>query len=45
MGRFNDTGSPISIPGTDEVIPPDSFACYNTIDAHYNEKLYLDPMK
>ena len=45
MGRFNDTGSPIPIPGTDEVIPAGSFACYNTIDAHYNEKLYPDPMK
>lgn len=45
MGRFNDTPDPIPIPGTDEVIPPGSFACYNTIDAHYNENLYPDPMK
>ena len=45
VGRFNDTGSPIPIPGTDEVIPSGSFACYNTIDVHYNEELYPDPMK
>lgn len=45
MGRFNDTSDPIPIPGTNEVIPPGSFACYNTIDVHYNEKLYPDPMK
>ena len=45
MGRFNDTPNPIPIPGTDEVIPSGSFACYNTIDVHYNEKLYPDPMK
>ncbi|KAF2178413.1 putative cytochrome P450 [Zopfia rhizophila CBS 207.26] len=45
MGRFNDTPDPIAIPGSDEVIPPGSFACYNTIDVHYNEKLYPNPMK
>jgi cytochrome P450 len=45
MGRLNDTPNPIPIPGTDEVIPPGSFACYNTIDVHYNEELYPDPMK
>lgn len=45
MGRFNDTSVPLPIPGSDEVIPPGSFACYNTMDAHYNENLYPDPMK
>ncbi|KAF2272824.1 putative cytochrome P450 [Westerdykella ornata] len=45
MGRFNDTSEPIPIPGSDEVIPPGSFACYNTVDVHYNEKLYPDPMR
>lgn len=45
MGRYNDTSEPIPIPGTNEVIPAGSFACYNTIDAHYNEKLYPEPMK
>ena len=45
MGRMNDTPDAISIPGTDEVIPPGSFACYNTIDVHYNEELYPNPMK
>ncbi|KID84886.1 Cytochrome P450 [Metarhizium guizhouense ARSEF 977] len=45
MGRFNDTPDAISIPGSNQVIPPGSFACYNTIDAHYNEKLYPNAMK
>lgn len=45
MGRLNDTPNPISIPGTDEVIPPGSFACYNTLDVHYSDKLYPNPMK
>ncbi|KUJ11672.1 putative cytochrome P450 [Mollisia scopiformis] len=45
MGRFNDSPNPIPIPGTNEVIPPGSFACYNTVDVHYSEKLYPDPMK
>ncbi|RMZ83615.1 hypothetical protein DV738_g927, partial [Chaetothyriales sp. CBS 135597] len=45
MGRLNDTKEAIPIPGTDEVIPPGAFACYNTIDVHYNDKLYPDPMR
>jgi cytochrome P450 len=45
MGRFNDTKDAIPIPGTDEVIPAGSFACYNTGDVHYSEKLYPNPMK
>lgn len=45
MGRFNDTPDAISIPGSNRIIPPGSFACYNTIDAHYNEKLYANAMK
>jgi cytochrome P450 len=45
MGRFNDTDKAIPIPGTEEVIPPGSFACYNTGDVHYSEKLYPNPMK
>ncbi|KAF1952292.1 putative cytochrome P450 [Byssothecium circinans] len=45
MGRYNDTPDAIPIPGTNEVIPSGSFACYNTIDAHYNERLYPEPMK
>ena len=45
MGRMNDTPNPIPIPGTNEVIPPGSFACYNTIDVHYNEELYPNHMK
>ncbi|EXU98415.1 cytochrome P450 [Metarhizium robertsii] len=45
MGRFNDTPDAISIPGSNQVIPPSSFAFYNTIDAHYNEKLYPNAIK
>jgi cytochrome P450 len=45
MGRFNDTDKAIPIPGTEEVIPAGSFACYNTGDVHYSEKLYPNPMK
>ncbi|KAJ3493732.1 hypothetical protein NLG97_g4548 [Lecanicillium saksenae] len=45
MGRFNDTPDAIPIPDSDEVIPSGSFACYNTVDVHYNEKLYPDPMR
>jgi sterol 14-demethylase len=45
MGRFNDTDKAIPIPDTEEVIPPGSFACYNTGDVHYSEKLYPNPMK
>ncbi|KAL9079975.1 MAG: hypothetical protein Q9157_001172 [Trypethelium eluteriae] len=39
MGRLNDTPDPMSIPGTDEVIPPGSFAYYSAIGVHYNEEL------
>lgn len=45
MGRFNDTPNAIPIPGTDEVIPPGSYACYNTFDCHYNPELYPNPKK
>lgn len=44
MGRLNNSPDPIPIPGTNEVIPPGSFACYNTIDVHYSEEIYPDPM-
>ncbi|KAL8824279.1 MAG: hypothetical protein Q9191_005164 [Dirinaria sp. TL-2023a] len=45
LPRFNHSESSIPIPGTDEVIPSGSFAVYNTVDVHYNDKLYPDPMK
>lgn len=45
MGRLNDTPDAISIPGSNQVIPPGSFACHNTIDAHYSEKLYPNAIK
>ena len=40
MGRVNEGEQDIQIPGTKEIIPAGGLACYNTIDVHYNEKLY-----
>ena len=45
MTRLNASPKPIRIPGTDEVIPPGSFAAYHTGDVHYNEELYPDSRK
>lgn len=45
ISRFNDTPNDIPIAESNEVIPPGSFAVYNTIDVHYNEKLYPDPTR
>ncbi|KAF3763196.1 cytochrome P450 [Cryphonectria parasitica EP155] len=45
MGRFNVSPNAIPIPGSSEVLPSGSFASYNTMDVHYNEKLYPNPKK
>ncbi|KAE8385292.1 cytochrome P450 [Aspergillus alliaceus] len=45
MFRQNIGSTPIPIPGTNEVIPPGSFASYNTTDVHYDEDLYPNPFK
>ncbi|KAH6722844.1 putative cytochrome P450 [Leptodontidium sp. MPI-SDFR-AT-0119] len=45
MGRMNEGTTDIKIPGTNEIIPAGGLACYNTIDVHYNEKLYPQPLK
>lgn len=43
MVRLNMGLDAIPIPGSDEVIPPGSFASYNTTEVHYNEELYPNP--
>ncbi|KAE9364966.1 cytochrome P450 [Stipitochalara longipes BDJ] len=43
MFRLNLSPNSIPIPGTDEVIPANSFASYNTTDVHYNPELYPNP--
>ncbi|EME79061.1 uncharacterized protein MYCFIDRAFT_204672 [Pseudocercospora fijiensis CIRAD86] len=45
MGRMNEGTTDIKIPGTDEVVPAGGLCCYNTIDVHYSEKLYPEPLK
>lgn len=45
MGRLNEGTTDIKIPGTNEIIPAGGLACYNTIDVHYKEKLYPQPLK
>jgi cytochrome P450 len=43
MMRKNISSSAIPIPGTYEVIPPGSWAMYNTTETHFSEELYPDP--
>lgn len=45
MGRVNEGTTDIKIPGTNEIIPAGGLASYNTIDVHYSEKLYPQPLK
>jgi cytochrome P450 len=45
MIRKNLASYPIPIPGTNEVIPPGSFASYHTSEVHFDEKLYPNPKK
>lgn len=45
MIRKNMAPYSIPIPGTNEVIPPGSFASYHTSDAHFDEELYPNPKK
>ncbi|KAG6358768.1 hypothetical protein INS49_012287 [Diaporthe citri] len=40
MARFNDSDKPIPIPGSDEVVPGNTFVCYNTTEVNFSEKLY-----
>lgn len=43
--RRNIGKDPIPIPGSNEVIPPNTFAIYNTTEVHFSDKLYPDPTK
>ncbi len=43
MFRKNMSDKAIPIPGTDEVIPAGSFACYHTANAHYDEEVFPNP--
>lgn len=45
MGRVNEGSEDIIIPGTNEIMPAGGLISYNTIDCHYNPKLYPEPMK
>ncbi|KAI9727731.1 MAG: hypothetical protein M1828_005959 [Chrysothrix sp. TS-e1954] len=44
MGRLNEGEHDIKIPNTNQIIPAGGLACYNTIDVHYNDKLYPKPL-
>lgn len=43
--RLNTSTDPILIPGTDEVIPGNTFVIYNTTQCNFNEDLYPNPTK
>ncbi len=43
MGRLNSSPDPIPIPGTDEVIPGNTFVVYNSTEVNFSEKLYPNP--
>lgn len=43
--RRNIDKDPTPIPGSNEVIPPMTFAIYHTTETHFSDKLYPDPTK
>jgi len=43
--RFNTSTDPILIPGSDEVIPGNTFVVYNTTQCNFNPELYPNPTK
>lgn len=43
--RLNTSTDPIYIPGTDEVVPGNTYVIYNTTQCNYNEDLYPSPFK
>jgi cytochrome P450 len=43
--RLNTSTDPILIPGSDEVIPGNTFVIYNTTQCNFNEELYPNPTK
>lgn len=42
MVRLNESDKPISIPGSDEVVPGNTFVCYNSTEVNFSERLYPD---
>ncbi|RAL16210.1 cytochrome P450, partial [Aspergillus homomorphus CBS 101889] len=45
MIRLNMAPHAVPIPGSNEVIPANTFAAYNTTEVHFNPELYPDPYK
>jgi sterol 14-demethylase len=45
MARLNLSPNPIPIPGSDEVIPANTFVCYNSTEVNFSDALYPDPKK
>ncbi|GFF40034.1 hypothetical protein IFM58399_05788 [Aspergillus lentulus] len=45
MARLNVSPNPIPIPGSDEVIPGNTFVCYNSTEVNFSDTLYPDPKK
>ena len=45
VGRLNVSDNAIPIPGSDEVIPPKTFAVYNSTELNFNPKLFPSPEK
>lgn len=45
MIRLNTSPNPIPIPGTDEVVPGNTFVSYNSTEVHFSEELYPNPTK
>lgn len=45
VGRLNISGKAIPIPGSNEVIPPNAYAVWNSTELNFNEKLFPNPHK
>lgn len=45
VSRLNTSSVPIPIPGSDEVIPGNTFVIYNSTEMNFSEKLYPKPAK
>jgi sterol 14-demethylase len=43
--RLNKSSEPIPIPGSDEVVPPNTFVLYNSTEVNFSEELYPNPTK
>ncbi|KAK2604246.1 hypothetical protein N8I77_007190 [Diaporthe amygdali] len=45
MGRLNTSKEPVPIPGSDHVVPGNTFIVYNSTEVNFSEKLYPNPYK